>query len=54
MLWDGGYIRYILFKGANLKIRLEILYLNNIFNIESKFKVLENKNIIDVVDLNNK
>ena len=41
------------FKGTNPKIRLGILYTNNLFNSDAKFEVLEGVNMIDIIKKKN-
>ena len=40
-LWDGKHTKYVSFKETSTEIRLGALYANNMINIKSKFEILE-------------
>ena len=46
-LWNGSYIKNILFKITELDIRLRILYSNNLKNTEERYEILEDLNAND-------
>ena len=44
-LQQRNHTKYILFRGTNPVVRLRILYLNNLRNIEGKYKIFESLDI---------
>ena len=49
--WDRDYTKYISFKETNLKTKLGMLHINNMFNSNVKFKALEGINVIDIIQI---
>ena len=53
-LWDRNYTKYVSFKDTNTDIRLGALHANNMINTKSKFKILENVSVNQLVKVKNK
>ena len=51
-LWNGNITKYISFCEIDLGVRLELLYSNNIGNINKKFEVIEKVNVLDILTFN--
>ena len=48
-LWDGNHTQYISFKETNENIQFRALYTNNIVNIKTKFEILEDVSVNQLV-----
>jgi len=49
VMWDGKYTYYMLIKRSNTILRLGMLHVNNLFQNEAKFEVLEGLSVFDIV-----
>ena len=48
-LWNGTHTKYISFKRTDRKVKLGTLHFNNMKNVEARYEVLENMNVLDNV-----
>ena len=46
-LWNGTHITHIYFKRTNSEVKLGTLYVNKMKNVEDRYKVLENMNVME-------
>ena len=48
-LWNRTHTKYISFKRIDSKVKLGTLHFNNMKNVEARYEVLENMNVMDNV-----
>ena len=46
-LWNGTYTKHISFKWTDNKVKLGNLHFNNVKNVEARYEVLEEINVMD-------
>ena len=49
-LYDRDITKYVSFCEVDLQIKLGALYVNNVQNIQAKYKVLEGVRVYNVID----